>query len=459
MVFQLATVVGMLVIVGFICFHSRGFKWRLKSLASSLPSVVRDGKDSRAAAEWLRNIYRLIRQGLTSNNNQTVYGAADLLKLAIGEGIVRSDESSRLSGAIVSAIMAGQPEFACFILDAYRPLIRQQQVCDLVQTSEQLNLIGTVALKERRNSVAARAAEYVFVLLDRAAKVGDVAATKSGLQALAAIGIMSLRRQDDSLFREICVQLEDWATGANSAMISEDMTETLVTWIHKIIGQNKLEIWVYISTLINRCNDNGLITMADQDKILQECLDAAGAVSLNLANELGPLVLDYCLDFARRSNSVGYWRTAIAGTGKIISVAVGEYGLSKTVPLLAPLFSNGCRLMHRQIRSSYAESNTVNMKALHLIVRECLMVLEIASRKDMTISVSTLAGIIVKEWPVTLCGVTGPAMAKFCQMLILYRSENRRKTKRTGVEEQSQVGRLSNDDQRKFYFLRSFGGD
>jgi len=95
-------------------------------------------------------------------NSIITYQALDLLKLAFGYGLVRNGESARLMAIGVTALNTNKPDTVSFIIDAFRPLVRQLPPEAIVSAVEQLTLIGIVALKQKHNFLTAKVVECTF---------------------------------------------------------------------------------------------------------------------------------------------------------------------------------------------------------------------------------------------------------------------------------------------------------
>ncbi|MBP2661599.1 MAG: hypothetical protein H6Q69_4631, partial [Firmicutes bacterium] len=165
--FWVASISSVLTIL-LIRYYYRKCNWKFKILTFRLNTLIRSSRrDKKVAQRLLKQVYVLLHKSIASNDTAMAYQAIDLLKLAFGYGIMRQDETVRLMAISVAALNEKQPDMVSFILDAFRPLIRQLSPECIPGAAEQLTLIGVIALKQRQNFLVAKITECIFLIMDR----------------------------------------------------------------------------------------------------------------------------------------------------------------------------------------------------------------------------------------------------------------------------------------------------
>ena len=162
--------IGLLLLMAGLFWRRRTgrLKWRLSQARRSVEALSQKKRpDKKKAAAVFRQLYAIINQALETKEEDVIYQAADILKLAAGTGLGQRDEPVRLMAVTVAAIKAKQPDTAGHLLDAFRPLVRRWEPEVLPAVLHPLLMVVAVAMKEKNNFLAARVVDLVFSVMDR----------------------------------------------------------------------------------------------------------------------------------------------------------------------------------------------------------------------------------------------------------------------------------------------------
>jgi hypothetical protein len=384
-------------------------------------------------------------------DTKAVYQACDLLKLAMGEGMVRTDEPLRLMAAVVSAVRHKQPDIAGFIMDAFRPLIREVSPEKLVTTSEQLLLISMIALRHKQNFLAAKAVDFLCVLLERPEMEMEPRLLAAGLGALRTIGTLGIRRKDQALFREIITRVGDWARAKSLPAAGEPLVIMMTEWIFRSIQLQDMASFALAKELILKLVEWKVMREQALDKLLDEMGEAAGTACLNPHDKLAGAIMEMLLLIATEQQSAATWNKVIAVCGRISGLAVGRYGIEGSFPVYRVLMEIGRKMLVFELKFVQS-TNESRRQVLFGIAKECVMLAALAARQDIT---STPGEIIVSFyncWCKELqdSGKT-KSVKKFCQLLLFLWLKSKRQGKKyfPGDAELMQPVLFSEEERRR----------
>lgn len=436
-------------------YNRRSLPRRLRSLKSRLTALTGQKGGRQPRQEWLDDLYRLLKQALSGGDQAILFQTADLLKTAFGEGIMRPEEPVRLAGVVIGALRAKQADIAGVLLDAFRPLLRHQATDMLPELAESVTMAGLLALKERQNFVAAKAADLLFAVLVRAQRTDITAGTSRAINGIQTIGVQALRRGDKSLFLELCIRLDEEVVncrGDNSELVG-----VFAIWLQRLVTADDEELLAFVKTTVLRLVDTGRVEREFLATFHKEVLEMARMASVNVENPLLAPLFEFAFELADRLNTLPAWQTAVRETGKIAAAVITSRGFNTAFPIMAVLLTLGGRLLIAELRRSTAGANEDEGRVLYLVVRECLLLLELAVRQDMVLTAGELAGRLTLLWEKRFSAPPPKNIRKFCQLLIITWMQTRRRVaKRLSLEKLLDGPLLlSSEERSRLYFLQS----
>ncbi|QJW44628.1 hypothetical protein HA075_01875 [bacterium BFN5] len=386
----------------------------------------------------MKSIYRCINDCIVQNNHTEAYQAVDLLKLALGERLARSNESMRLMALAVAALRTKQPDIASHILEAYKPLIRNLSDDERVVAIEQLTLIAMVALKARYNFMIPKVADTIFTIIEQQDKRLEKKIILAGLRGLKIIGVMALRRHDEALFREISLRI------GNLHYIDEDIAKAVVgvlnEWLHRAIKQEDQVMFLLVLQLCLHYIDKNELSDDIYDLIVVEWQNLAGTAALNPRSRMAAETIDFLLMIAEKRFNAAFWTLVVSAAAKTGRLAVSQHDdIEISFSTLYPLLDAGRRMLSAELKF-HKSSDGLRQKILFLIARECVMIASLIARKDMTSSTGEVLSKLYDCW-INDPQVRGSqkSIKKFCQFLMLYWMKYRHRQSRRGFLDQGAI--------------------
>lgn len=438
----LIAALSILILALYLWRRSRGFAGRLGRLAGRVGRLkrVRPGAESY---ELLRQVYALAHAAVAARDEAGAYRAIDLAKTVYGHGVARPDEAELLAALARAAA-----------LDACRILLKRLPPEAQPAAVDQAAGIAAVALREKYNFLAAKAAEIIFGLLERTDWRQDEAIAAAGLRALGTVGALTLRRRDGDLFREIITRLAALAPARATGAPAAELAGLTAAWLHRIVQSGDAAMFALLADFTASKGAGGLWPAPELAALVKEWHHLAGTASLRPGSVLGPAVAETALRLALAGGDAKGWEASVAAGGQTARMAIQRHGLAGGFPLVLPLLEVGRELLALELKFGSADSDPFRQRALYLLVRECLAVAEFAARQDM---VSTAGDVITglhDHW--TAAGRANPKAAKrFCQLLAAFwLHAGSRKARRAPVSEALATPPLLTDnDMRRLGFL------
>lgn len=413
-------------------YYCRNLEWQIKLLTVRLNRLIRcQRRDGQVVKQLLKSIYIIINKGMTLNNSTVVYQALDLLKLAFGYGLVRPGESARLMAIGVTALNNNNPDTVSLIIDAFRPLVRQLAPAAIVNVVDQLTLIGTVALKQKHNFLAAKVVKCIFFIMEQTDVVVDKKILVAAIKALKVIGVLGLRRRDTALFREINIRLSVWlVANPGTDDISTEIASTLTAWLHRITWLDDALIFSIIADSTFSLIEADVLTDAGIELIIDEWGNIAASACLNPNCPIARLIIEFVFKVADLKKISKLWIKVIALTGRVATLAVYRHGIIVAFMVIYPLLELGRKLLWTELR--YVEYiDEFRHELLFRVVKECLIILTYAARQNLLGSAGETIVDVFKCWmahPEIM--VNEKSVKKYCQFLLLFWLKNKKQAKR-----------------------------
>jgi len=413
-------------------YYYRRLDWQIKILTFRVNKLIRSKRrDQQIVQPLLKAIYAIIHKGLVLNNSIAVFEAFELLRLAFGYGLVRPGESARLMAIGVTALNTDKPDTVSLMIDAFKPLMRQLSSEETVSAIDELTLIGTIALKQKHNFLAAKVAEGIFFILDKTDVSLDRKIVVAAIKSLKVIGVLGLRRRDTALFREINKCLTLWLlANPGTDEISADIAHTLTAWLHRITWLDDNALFSIIADSAFSLIEAKILTDAGVELILDEWANIAASACLDPNSNIARLIIEFQLTVVNRQKNKKQWIRVIPLIGRVIKLAVYRHGVIAAFMVFYPMLELGRKLLWTELRSGqYIDG--FHQELLFRVIRECLIILTYAARQNIFGSTGETISDVFKCWishPEVI--INEKSIKKYCQLLFLFWLKNKKQTKK-----------------------------
>jgi hypothetical protein len=405
--------------------QTRRLEWQIKAVSRRLARVVRNRKRNNECSEkLLKDIYILITRAVNSKDQAAVYNTVDVLKLALGEKIMRCDEAMRLMSITVVAIRLKEVDSAAIILEAFRPLIYQMPATDMKMAVEQLALISAVALRERQPFIAAKVSDDLFGILERLGSDSDEEVVLTALRSVRIMGVLVLRRKETALFREVNARLINWVIDGQSQTAANEVVLLYSVWLYRIVKTDNLSMFNILLEFIWRMFDANCFKKSSVTLWLTEWSNIAGMAALNPYSPLASYIVEQMLLLAGKQQRPDMLLTAVRKTGYVIRLSINQHGIKTAFSLLYHLLETGRKMFVAEIKFG-EHSDGYRKEALLQILKELIALLTYAARQDIIYTTSDVIAEVYKCW-INLPKENGnvfvneKSVKKFCQLLLLF---------------------------------------
>lgn len=415
-----------------IYYYYRKLTWKIKILTFRLNKIIRKThRDKKVVRQLLKEMYSLVNKSIANNDAAAAYQAIDLLKLAFGYGVMRQDESVRLMALSVAALNKKNPDIVSFILDAFRPLIRQLSSESIPSAAEHLTLVGVIALKQKENFLVAKVTECLFLILDRTDAPGDKQIVSAVLKAFKIVGVFSLRRRDLALFREITRRLSDWfVTNQTSVDVAEELINMLTAWLHRIVGMNDLSLFEMVEEAALGLIEGQVVVEHNMGLLFDEWGNLAASACLNPNSLLAGRIISFLFTIANHDKSNKNWSKVVVIAGRVTKLAVSRHGIVPAFMVFYPMLEVGRVLLWSELKFVQC-TDEYKQEMLFTVVKESLTIISYASRQDLIGSPGQTIAEIFKCW------IEKPTMfahhksiKKYCQLLLFFWLKDKRQAKK-----------------------------
>lgn len=410
----------------------RNINWQIKLVTASLNKVIRAQRpDRQTVQQLLKKIHVMTSKSIALNNSKAIYQSLDLLKLAYGNGLVRPRESTTLMGICVAELHNKKPDTVSFVLDAFRPLVRQLPPGEIVSAVNQLTLIGAMALKQKYNFLAAKVIECVFFIMEQNQMAGNREILAASIKALKVMGVLGLRRRDFSLFREMNMRLAAWlATGVPHPDVTDEMTKMLSAWLYRIVSLNDVALFSELIEFTRSVIEAEKVANDRLDSLIDEWGDVAATACLNPNSQMAGLIIEFLFSIVQGTGVNKQWVKVVAIGGRVAKLAIYRHGFSNAFRVVHPIVEVGRNLLWAELK--YVEYiDELHQQQLFQMVRECLMILNYAAKQNLMGSTGENIVELFSSW-VACPEYRGhrKSIKKYCQLLLLFWLKNKKQAKK-----------------------------
>lgn len=414
-------------------FYTRRLTWQFTHIESQLKKMNNERQvNIHTDKAVMRKLYKIVYISLKAGKEADTYRALDLLKLALGHGMGRVGEASRLTAIIYLALRTNQLDVAGHCLDAFRPLLKNTKVAELPTAIEQLGLIAIICLKQRQNFLAARAVDILFYCTSNQ----DVTVRSSITRAIRLTGLIALRRKDTGLIRELQAQITSWlAAEPNDSLINEQISWALAAWLHRVVKVGDVDMFELVTEYINQLAEKKYLSEQALAGIIGECAHLASMDSLNPFSKLSGQISMFSLELAVELRNIAIWRQSLNGVMQAARGAVNQRSLTESFTVIYPLFEIGRRLLSAELTAASTQ-DVFRQEALFILIRECMQLIDFVARQNFTTTIADIIEQIYQEW-IKLEPNTGlhKSIKRFCQLLFQYCTRIKRRQKNMITED------------------------
>lgn len=429
-----AGILGIIVALSIVVwwYYWRNLSWKIKLITARLNKIIRAKKrDRQVVQQVLKKIYVIIYRSMALDNSVLVYQSVDLLKLAFGYGVLRPRESNYVMKICTVALHDKKPDTVSFVLDVFRPLVRQVPLPEIITIIDQLTLIGAMALKQRYNFLAAKVVECIFFIMEQTDVTVDQEILAASIKGLKTMGVLGLRRRDVALFREVNMRLAGWLTAnPQPHAIAEEITKMIGAWLYRIMRINDLTLFSIMTELVRSLLATKVLREDALTLLFDEWGDVAATACLNPNSQLASLILDFMFTVVASLNLTKQWMQVIRIAGRVAKLAVYRHGLIPSFMMFCPLLETGRKLLWTEL--NFVEYiDELHQQQLFRVVRECLIILNYAARKNLLGSTGELIVDLFIHWVnCPECNGNPKSIKKYCQFLLLFWLKTKKQSKR-----------------------------
>lgn len=398
-------------------FSVRLLDWQYMCLNWQFSRSIQQKNISRKnKARLLKNLYQIMNLAIVNKNEIIAYKTVDLLKLAFGEKFIRPGESGWMMNVCVHSLKAKQYAITCYILEAYKPLLRNADIDDIAEILNRLILIENIAKRLNQLYILNKVANCIFEGIGKLNPKDEVAVI-AAVDALRTVGLNAIKNGDVPLFKESGTCLLSIRL-INSPLVSARVSLLLSIWLHQIIKRDHQDLL----TLFGQ----SCFTLVEQDdfdqsilkNFLVECNNFVGEIAANHRLCCNKEFVKLLLDLS--GQSVDLMKITVRIINKIVRLAVKLQGINQTFILLRPLLEKGRSLLNHELKFTQSSSSLRKMQ-LFVIIKEFVLLLDFIAKQDTT---STNIEIMMKfKFCWSACyqkAINRQSVNQFCQLALQY---------------------------------------
>lgn len=392
-------------------FSARFAKWEyLDSCWRMNRTAKKCAVDNKRDARFVSSLCRLIHSAIVEENEADAYRAIELLKKAFGEKMVFQDASGKVMQLCATALKQKQFATTGYLLDAYRPLLRNVDQRFIGIMLRELTLILDIAKRQHQEYIFDKAAKCIFEVC----AISTLESHEEAADALKAVGLNAIKHGDRALFSKAAQQVVSLRTEIHG-MGEKVMLPLFSVWLHQILKRGEEKALQIYCDMVLSLRKAGVLTSDFIQCIVAESENAAGMIGANYRMRGKRTFLLFLLAISRDSESS--MRSAARSIGAMIKLTVALQGLQAGLSLFLPLLEAGMDCLKEEL--TFTKSlNTTRPKVLAALSREIILLLEIVSKQSGKTEFELLFSLR-EDW---LSGYERTAnrclIDQFCQLLL-----------------------------------------
>lgn len=359
-------------------FSVRLLDWQYMCLNWQFSRSIQQKSISRKnKARLLKKLYHLINLAIVNKNEIIAYKTVDLLKLAFGEKFIRSNESGWMMTLCVRSLKAKQYDITCYILEAYKPLLRNADVNDIGEILKRLILIENISKKLNQLYILNKVANCIFEGIGKLNTKND-AMVIAAVDALRTVGLNAIKNSDIPLFKEsgnclLSIRLMD------SPVVIERMGLLLSVWLHQIIKRDHQDLLELFSQTCFDLTKQDDFNQSILKNLLAESNNFVGEIAANHRLTCNKKFIIFLLDLS--DSSVDLMKIAVRIISKIVRLTVKLQNINQAFILLRPLLEKGRGLLDHELKFTQS-SNLLRKMHLFVIIKEFILLLDFIAKQD-----------------------------------------------------------------------------
>lgn len=360
------------------CFSAQLLNWKYICLRWQFHrSIGRKKIGEKKIARMMRNIYALVDLAIRNANEVVAYKALDLLKLAFGEKMIRPDEAGKIMSLCVVSLKEKQYSITNYILDAYKPLIKNAESFSLGEIVKELNMVVHVAKRLHQEYLLSKVANYIFEGVRSISGESETDAAIA-IDAMRAVGLNAAKMKDAALFREVngCLLNFEFCEGSK---VNRRMSLLLSVWMHQIMKQDDKCLLAIFAETCRRFLDRPYFSAEIVSELIRDSDNLVCAIAANTRLKCTVNFIEFLLDLS--SKSVEDRRTAANIIVRIARLTAELHGIRQGFQTAAPLLEKGRSLLGEELKFTKSD-NAFRRKNLSIIIGELILLSDLIARKD-----------------------------------------------------------------------------
>ena len=300
--------------------------WQIKKEITA--SKINYAKTDRV----MRKLYFLITLSVQIADEKKSYLVIDLLKLAFGEKYIRPEEPLHLFSLCNELIKARKPVILSYLLDAYKPLVRNIETNQIIEIINNLNTLSSLLNKDKqKNYFVSKIITLLIGNIDYFCKIEPLQIAVAKL--VQNIGIIAIKENDFALFCEISVCLTKIRSYLFKANLSFELSEILNIWFYYITKKNNVEFIISYKTMLLENIKEDDFSAECALRIITKIKDSMLFIERDLDNEftvMSFLIYEFLAKRALTFNAV----QTVNETIRLTKFIIEKYGLEQAFEIV-----------------------------------------------------------------------------------------------------------------------------
>lgn len=402
-----------------LCFASQGFsaqvfKWQYVCLHWQFHRNMGCGAKKRSAnARLVGKLYRMAGAAIEKGDEKVAFQTLEMLKLSFGEKMDFSRGAGRLTALCVMALQKKQYAAAGYVLDAFKPFVKNAERTEIKEILRGIVLIISSAKKISEEYVLNKAADCAFLAIEQLepAEGEDIALA---VGALKTIGLNAVKLQDEALFRQTAAALLKFPPPKEEARCGQ-LSLLIGVWLHQLVKRDAAAMLPGFFRLLESlaAGENGGCIAAC---ISRESGNLVGIIGVNHKMQCKAALIRFMLAMAGEKG--GSMRRVAYNIGRMARITVSLHGLRHGFDVLLPLLETGRMYMDKELRFVRLSSE-VHLKGLYAVLNELALSLELIARQDGKITATDALLSFREYWLARYKQEQGQkSVSQFCQLLL-----------------------------------------
>lgn len=404
------------------CFSMRVFDWQYKYLSWQLNQCIRQNKmSSKKIAGLMRKIYSFLYLAMLRQDEVIAYKMVDLLKLAYGESIFRKDEPIRLMNLCIASMNEKQFAITGYLLDVYKPLMKNLVSEKNKEILEQLIVVGNIAKKMDNPYIFIKVANCIFEGVKKI-ECRQPEYALAILEAIRSIGLIAIKSHDHALFKETTEVLGSLEFGDMSE-VDKKFVLLLTSWIYQIVKNDDVELFLLFKKMCIRLLEQDVFIQIVLVDFVKECANFAGMIAANTRLKCGMLLSSLLLEMTQ-DRDIQIVQSAVHVTSNIAKMAIDLHGVKLGFHLLFPLLEKGRALLNGELKFiNY--SDELQKQHLFVLLKNFVLLLDLLTNRNKRKIIDLLVQINIIWLTYFKREKNRRSVNQYCQLVLKYLLDTR----------------------------------